>query len=291
MRVAVTGSHGLIGSALIPALEGAGHAVRRVGRVGPAGDQLDLSELAEVDAVVHLAGAGIGDQKWTKERKELVVQSRLGPTGQLARALADLPDGNRPHVLVSGSAVGYYGDRHDDQLTEFSQPGTGFLADLTTQWEQAADPAEQAGVRVVHIRTGIVLSPTGGALKPLLLPFKLGLGGPIGGGRQWWSWISLDDEVGAILHILGNDSLRGPVNLTAPNPVRYGEFAKTLGHVLHRPAVLPTPIFAPVLKLGREAVNEMLLAGQRALPTKLLESGYDFHDPELEPALRRLLGR
>src|SRR5436190_14450338 len=236
MHVAVTGSHGLIASALVPALEQAGHTVRRIGRVGPEGEQLDLSGLAEVDAVVHLAGAGIGDHKWTKERKEFVLQSRVRPTRQLAQALAGLPAENRPGVLVCGSAVGYYGDCHDDELTEFSQSGAGFLADLVTQWEGAAGPAEQADVRVVFIRTGIVLTPSGGALKPLLLPFKLGLGGPIGGGQQWWSWISLDDEVGAILHVLQNESLRGPVNLTAPNPVRYGEFAKTLGRVLHRPA-------------------------------------------------------
>ena len=286
MHVAVTGSHGLIASALIPTLERSGHQVRRVERDG---EKLDLSGIAEVDAVVHLAGAGIGDAKWTPERKRLLVDSRVGPTSQLAQALADVPAADRPRVLVSASAVGVYGDRGDEQLTEDAAPGTGFLADLVKQWESATLVAEQAGVRVVNVRTGIVLTPTGGALKPLLTPFKLGLGGPIGSGDQWWSWITLDDEVAGIVHVLGDESVSGPVNFGAPNPVTYGAFAKTLGRVLNRPAVLPTPKFAPALKLGREAVDEMLLAGQRMVPAKLLASGFAFGDPELEPALRRLL--
>ena len=287
MLVAVTGSHGLIAAALIPLLERSGHQVRRVPRDG---ERLDLTGLAEVDAVVHLAGAGIGDARWTADRKRVLVDSRVAPTTQLAQALADIPAADRPRVLVSASGINYYGDRGDERLTEESGLGSGFLADLCRQWEGATLVAEQAGVRVVTMRSAIVLAPNGGALKPLLLPFKLGLGGPLGGGHQWWSWITLDDEVAAILRALTDESLSGGVNFSAPNPVTYGEFAKTLGRVLHRPAVLPTPKFAPILRLGREATNEMLLGSLRVVPAKLEQAGFEFGDPELEPALHRLLG-
>jgi uncharacterized protein len=286
MRILVTGAHGLIGSSLIPALRAAGHGVEPVTRDG---HHLDLSDLADADGVVHLAGAGIGDERWTPERKAEVLESRTIPTRQLAEAMAALPDPGR-RVLVSASAIGFYGNRGDEVLTEKSVPGEGFLAEICKQWEAATQLAEVAGVRVVRLRSGIVMTPKGGALKQLLLPFKLGLGGPIGSGKQWFSWISIDDEIGAIVHALTNPSVKGPMNATAPNPVTYSEFAKTLGRVLHRPAFLPTPKFAPALKIGREATEEMLLAGQRALPKMLETSGYTFAAAELESALKGLLG-
>ena len=282
MRVLVSGSHGFVASALMPTLEAQGHTV---GRIARDGERLDLSGLTEADAVVHLAGAGIGDSKWTPERKKLVVDSRVGPTAQLAEALTK----HGPRILVSGSAIGYYGDRGDEELTEESGPGDQFLSEICQKWEAATAPAEQAGVRVVHIRSGLVLSPRGGMLKPLLTPFKLGLGGRLGTGRQYWSWVTLEDEVGAIIHALTHDEVAGPLNATAPNPVTQEEFAKTLGRVLHRPTFLPTPKFAVAARLGKEAAEEMTLAGQRVLPAKLQATGYDFEYPELEPAFQAIL--
>jgi uncharacterized protein (TIGR01777 family) len=194
-------------------------------------------------------------------------------------------------VLVSGSAVGVYGDRGDERLTEDSRPGSGFLANLAQQWEGATAPAAEAGIRVVHIRTGIVQSATGGAMAPLLPLFKLGFGGRLGSGRQYWSWITLDDEVGAIIHALTTDGLSGPVNLTAPNPVTCAEYAKTLGRVLGRPAVLPVPRFALAMVLSGEAADEVALASQRVYPQRLEQCGYQFQHTELEPALRSVLHR
>src|SRR5436190_13602875 len=282
MHVLVSGSHGFIASALMPALEANGHTV---GRIGRDGERLDLSDLSGADAVVHLAGAGIGDEKWTPERKQFVVDSRVGPTMQLAEAMAK----EGPAVLVSGSAIGYYGDRGDEELTEESGPGQQYLSEICVKWEAATAPAADAGVRVVKVRSGLVLSPSGGMLKPLLMPFKLGLGGRLGTGRQYWSWITLEDEVGAIIHALTNESVRGPMNATAPNPVTQQEFAKTLGRVLRRPTVLPTPKFAVAARLGNEAAEEMTLAGQRVQPAKLQATGYSFKHPELEAALRTIL--
>ena len=281
LNVWVTGSHGFIGSALVRTLQARGDTVTAVGRDG---EQLQLDGLERADAVVHLAGAGIGDKKWTEERKQLLVDSRVGPTGQLAAALAALPTDHRPAVLVSGSAIGYYGNRGDQLLTEDSSGGDGFVADLCQRWEAATAPAEDAGVRVVRVRSGLVMGP-GGLLKPLLLPFKLGLGGPIGSGKQWFSWVALGDEVGAILHAIDNPDLRGPLNATAPNPVTYGEFAKTLGAVLHRPAFIPTPTFAVAARLGKEGAREMTLSSQRVVPAKLQSSGYEFMFTELRAAL------
>jgi len=284
MRVLVTGSSGLIGSALVPALEQAGHTVERVGRQG---QELDLSGLPDSDAVVHLAGAGLGDQRWTPERKQVILDSRVSTTTQVAEAMARAEA--RPSVLVSGSAIGWYGDRGDEVLTEQSGPGTGFLAEVCARWEEATAPAADAGVRVVNVRTGIVLSPAGGALKPLLLPFKLGLGGRIGTGRQWFSWVALDDEMGAIVHALTDPSVAGPLNVTSPNPVTYGQFARALGANLHRPAVVPTPAPALWAKLGREGAKEMVLSGQRVLPAKLEATGYRFQHPDLATALQAVL--
>ena len=299
MRVAVTGSRGLIGSALVTALQADGHDVTRVvrGHPGhanvawdPARGRIGADGLEGVDAVVHLAGVGIGDHRWTREHKRAVLDSRVQGTTLLAQALAGLS--RPPSVLASASAVGFYGDRGDEILTEASGPGSGFLTEVVEQWEASTRAAEDAGVRVAHLRSGVVLSPEGGALKPQLLPFELGLGGRIGTGRQWWSWISIDDEVGAIRHVLADgSSLRGPVNLTAPAPVTNAEFAKALGRVLGRPTLLPVPVPALKVAFGSEMVEEMFLSGQRVVPERLLESGYRFRHADLEGALRDLLGR
>ena len=284
MRVAVTGSSGLIGTALVDALIRDRHQPVRVRRRPDGG--IDTDALAGVDAVVHLAGAGIGDRRWNDDYKRLLVDSRVSGTTRVAEAIAAAP--TPPRVLLSASAVGWYGDRGDEILDEASAPGHGFLADLCRQWEQAADPARAAGIRVAHLRSGIVLSPQGGALKKQLPLFKLGLGGRFGTGRQWQRWISLDDEVAAVIHLLTAD-VSGPVNLTAPHPVRNAEFTRTLGAVLRRPTVLPVPAFGPRLLLGRELADVLLFEGQRVQPHALEASGFTFAHPELEGALRALL--
>ena len=294
----VTGSHGLIGSALLPALERQGHVVRRLVRGeargadmawDPAGGTLDVAGLEGTDAVVNLAGAGIGDRRWSAGRKRLIRESRVAGTRLLAQSLARLEA--VPKVMVSGSGVNVYGDRGDEALTEDSGPGQGFLAQVCREWEAATAPAEAAGVRVVHIRSGIVLSARGGALKKQLPLFRAGLGGRLGRGDQYVSWISIDDEVGAIAHALATESLRGPVNLTAPNPVTNAELTATLGRVLGRPAVLRVPGAALAAVLGRQLVAELLLASMRVLPSRLEASGYAFRHPQLEEALRAVLGR
>ena len=296
MKVVVTGASGLIGTSLVRALQARGDEVTRLvrrspttgeARWDPEGGQIEARSLEGADAVVHLAGVGIGDRRWSEEHKRAVLDSRVRGTTLLAQTIAALSD--KPTVMASASAMGYYGLRGDEVLTEDSPPGTGFLAEVCEAWEAATAPAEDAGVRVVHLRTGLVLSPDGGALKQMLLPFKLGLGGRIGSGRQWWSWISIDDEVGAILHLLDSGTERGPVNLTAPNPVTNEEFTRTLNGVLHRPTLLPTPTFALRAMFGREAVDEMFLGGQRVVPTRLQTGGYGFRHPELEGALHHLL--
>jgi uncharacterized protein (TIGR01777 family) len=237
---------------------------------------------------VHLAGVGIADKRWSAAQKRAILDSRTQGTSLIARTLAGLS--RPPAVLVSASAIGYYGDRDDEELTEASGPGTGFLADVCVQWEAATAPAGDAGVRVAMIRTGIVLSADGGALAKQLPLFRLGLGGPFGSGRQYQSWIALEDEVAAIVHLLGAD-VAGPFNLTAPNPVTSAEFAGTLGRVLHRPAVLRVPRFGPALLLGGELAENLLYSSQRVLPRALESSGYRFAHPELEPYLRHLVGR
>ncbi len=297
MNVVVTGSHGLIGSALVSALEAAGHAVVPLVRGpatgaevhwDPAAGVLDASLLTGVDAAVHLAGEGLAGKRWTAEQKQRLVDSRVKSTDLLARRLAELDP--KPRVLVSGSAVGFYGDRGDAELTEDSPGGTGFLADLVRQWEAASAPAAEA-MRVVNIRTGIVLSADGGALKKQLPLFRFGVGGKLGSGRQYQSWISIEDEVAAIIHVLENDSLFGPVNLTAPHPVTNAEFTKTVGRVLRRPTLLTVPRFGLSLVLGKDLANEALLAGQRVLPARLEASGYRFRQPDLEGALRAVLNK
>lgn len=297
MNVLVSGSSGLIGTALIKKLSAQGHdvtrLVRRTPRPGevrwnPDDGSIEASALGHVDAVVHLAGAGIGDHRWTPEYKQQLIDSRMRSTELLAKTLAALD--HKPAVLLSASATGIYGDRGDEVLTEASAVGTGFLADLCAGWEAATEPAAAAGIRVAHLRSGIVLSEHGGALKKQLPLFKLGLGGRIGSGRPWQSWVSLDDEVGAIVHLLTSDR-SGAVNITAPNPVTQGEFVKALGRAIHRPTVLPIPSFAPKLLLGGELVDNLLLSGQRVLPEVLLADGYAFQHPTLAAALEALLQR
>ena len=295
----ITGASGLIGTALVPALQRDGHRVLRLVRgdrggadtLGwdPAAGRIDATGLEGVDAVVHLAGAGIGDKKWTPERKREIRESRTRGTTVLCDALAGLE--RKPAVLVSASGVDYYGAHGDEPLTEDSPPGDGFLAEVCVDWEAATAPAEQAGIRVVRLRTGPVLSADGGVLKRMLFPFKAGLGGRIGTGKQWMSWISIVDHVGAILHVLGRDDLSGPVNSTAPNPVTNGEYTKTLGTVVRRPTAIPTPITPLKVLYGMELVHSLLLTGQRVLPKRLLDTGYRFEHAELEPALRALLGK
>jgi len=297
MRVVVSGSSGLIGSALCKSLAGDGHEViklvRRTASTGevqwdPLPGQLPSGALEGTDAVVHLAGAGIGDHRWTDSYKAEIRDSRVRSTELLATAVADCANG--PKVMLSGSAIGYYGDSDERELDETAPAGPDFLAQVCVAWEAATAAAESAGARVAHLRTGVVLAGHGGALGKMLPLFKLGLGGKFGSGRQWMSWISLPDDVAAIRHLLTAD-VRGPVNMTAPTPVTGTDFARTLGKVLHRPALLPVPSFAPKLLLGSELVDALLLAGQRVIPRALQSSGFTFQHATLDAALRAVLER
>jgi uncharacterized protein (TIGR01777 family) len=297
MRVAITGSTGLIGSALKPHLESLGHEVIRVVRSNPTGSdiswapaegRIDDHALDGVDAVIHLAGAGIGDKRWTDSYKRELLESRTRSTTLISEAIAAADDG--PKILLSGSAIGIYGDRGDTQLNEQSGVGEGFLAEICAKWEASTAAAEGAGVRVVHLRTGIVLSTEGGALKKQLPVFKFGLGGKMGNGRQYQSWIHIDDEVAAIAHLLDADT-SGAVNLTAPFPVTNAVFTATLGDVLGRPTFMPIPKFGPKLLLGSELAENLLFTGQRVLPVVLeRDPGFEFRYSDLESALRDLLG-
>ena len=297
MDVVVSGASGLIGSALRGALEGAGHRMvpmtRSKGGEGihwdPDAGIIDSGGLEGVGAVVHLAGEGIGNKRWNDEQKAKIRDSRVRGTTLLAETLAKLS--KPPKVLLSGSAVGFYGDRGDEVLTESSRPGGGFLADLCVAWEGGAAPAKEAGIRVSYLRTGIVLAGSGGVLPKMLRPFKIGVGGKLGSGSQWMSWVAIEDEVGAIVHLLGDDAPAGPVNLTAPNPVTNGDFTKALGKALGRPTVLPVPKFGLKTLLGPEMAEELLLASQRALPTRLLDSGYTFKHPDLTETLQAALSK
>lgn len=298
MRILVSGSSGLIGSALVPLLTTRGHTVTRLVRSAapaaadsvrwdPEAGAIDGPGLEGVDAVVHLAGEDISSGSWTSTKKARIRQSRVEGTALLARAMATLA--RPPSVLACASAVGYYGDRGDEVLTEDSAPGRDFLAAVCRDWEAAAEPARGAGIRVAHLRFGVVLTASGGALARMLGPFRMGMGGPIGSGRQYVSWVAMDDALDAIVHVLSTPSLRGAVNIASPHPVTQLEFARALGRVLGRPTVLAVPAFAARLMFG-EMADAVLLASQRLEPARLLASGYVFHDPELEPALRRLLG-
>ena len=299
MDVAVTGSHGFIGSALLPALTRAGHRPVLLVRRRPAGDDelswdpeagtIDAAGLDGIGGVIHLAGAGIGDERWTDARKRLILESRTKGTSLLARTLAGLT--RPPSVLVSASAIGYYGNRGDEPLDEQSAPGDDFVAGVCVQWEAATTPAADAGIRVARVRSGIVLGREGGVLARMLLPFRLGLGGRIASGRQYMSWISIDDEVGAILHALTQDRVTGPVNLTGPAPVTNAEFTKTLGRVVRRPTVIPTPLLPLRARYGSELVQHLLVEGQRVVPKQLEESDYRFAHPTLEEVLRAAVDR
>ena len=298
MDVLVSGSTGLIGSALSHELAGAGHRVLGLTRStsassaairwDPSAGEIDADGLEGVDAVVHLAGESIDEGRWTSAKKARIRDSRVLGTRLLAEVVAGL---NRPpKVMVSASAAGYYGDRGNEVLREDSGPGSDFLARVCQGWEAATEPARGAGVRVVHPRTGIVLSTQGGALARTLPIFKLGVGGRIGSGRQYWSWVALDDVVGAIVHALTTDSLEGPANVGSPNPLTNAEYTKALGRVLNRPTIFPLPATVARLALG-EVADALLLASQRMEPAKLTETGYPFRYPELEVALRHLLLR
>jgi uncharacterized protein len=293
-RILVSGVSGPIGAALVPSLRASGWSVVRLVRGAAAGDgriawdpaaPLASEAVSGFDAVIHLAGESIFG-RWTATKKRKIRDSRVAGTLNLARALARAEE--KPKVFVCGSAIGYYGNRDDELLSEESPPGTGFLAQVCQEWEDATKPAVQADIRTAHIRTGIVLSAKGGALGAMLLPFKLGLGGRTGDGRQWMSWIDVRDMVGAIHHILKNDLLQGPVNMVAPKPVRNAEFASTLASVLGRPAIFPMPAFAAKLVFG-EMGEELLLGSQKVEPGKLISSGYPFRYRELRPSLEGLL--
>jgi uncharacterized protein (TIGR01777 family) len=303
MTVAVTGATGLVGTALTAFLTTGGHTVVRIGRGAPEpsaspqrrdvqwdpeAGRLDPRALEGVDAVVHLAGASVAD-RWTDAHKREIERSRTVGTALLAETLARLE--RPPRVLVSTSASGYYGDRGDELLDESSAPGRGFLADVARRWEAATEPAERAGLRVVHARLGVVLAARGGALPKLMIPFQVGVGGRIGDGRQWMPLVALDDVIGALHFALATESLRGPVNVVGPQPVTNAEFTRVLGHVLHRPAFATAPAFALRLAMGREQADEMILASQRVVPRALADAGFVWQHPSVEDALRFELGK
>jgi uncharacterized protein (TIGR01777 family) len=298
MKIAVTGTGGLVGNALVPLLSTGGHDVSRLVRRSPQGasearwdpgtGELDAAALSGVGAVVHLAGENIASRRWSTAQKKRIRDSRVDATRRLCEALAR-PE-ILPRTLVCASAVGFYGDRGDEVLDESSPKGTGFLADVCEEWERATEPAREAGIRVVQLRFGMILSPAGGALAKMLLPFKLGAGGVMGSGEQYWSWIAIDDAAGAIVHALGTESLSGPVNAVSPEEATCRTFTRTLGRVLRRPTIVPMPATAARLAFG-EMANELLLASARVRPAALESTGYQFRHPELEGALRHLLGR
>jgi len=300
MRVLISGASGMVGSNLLHTYVFDGETpailVRREPqpnedwdeiRWSPDDAYLDAGSLGEIDAIVHLAGEPRPGQ-WTLEKKAQIRNSRIRTTRLLARTAANMDP--KPKVMVCASATGYYGDRGDETLDESSTPGDGFLVKVAREWETATQVATDAGIRVVHVRFGIILSPEGGALAKMLTPFKLGFGGVVGDGKQYWSWISIDDAIGAIHHAMMTDALFGPVNVVAPNPVTNHEFTKTLGRVLGRPTILPMPAAAAKLALG-EMADELLLASARVVPNRLTETNYPFRHTDLEAALRHLLGQ
>ncbi|WP_171171799.1 TIGR01777 family oxidoreductase [Streptomyces sp. I05A-00742] len=295
MRIAITGSTGLIGTALVRSLEADGHRVTRFVRRAPRSEGeaewdprrqwVDARGLAGCEAVVHLAGAGVGDHRWTEAYKKEIRDSRVLGTAAVAEAVASLD--TPPRVLVSASAIGVYGDAGDRALDEDSPPGRGFLAGVCQEWEEAAAPAAEAGVRTVLTRTGLVVSRDGGAWGRLFPLFRLGLGGRLGDGRQYWSFIALQDHIAALRHLLDTPGLSGPVNLTAPHPVTNREVTRTMGRVLRRPVLLPAP--APALRLALGEFASEVLASQRVLPRRLLDSGFRFAFPDAESAVRAAL--
>ena len=300
MHIAVSGSTGLVGSALCDHLRDQGREVRPIVRGSAGSDDeilwdtehqtFDAKALAQCDAVVHLAGEGIMG-RWTDEKKSLVRDSRIKSTHALAQTLAELDDG--PRTLIVASAIGFYGDTgQTDARTEDDPPGdtdADFLTDVCVEWEQAADPARQAGIRVVHIRIGIVLSPDGGALATMLLPFKLGLGGVVGSGKQWMSWVALTDLVRILEHAIDTPEITGPINAVAPKPVTSKQFTKALGRVLNRPTILPVPGFAIKLLYGKDCAEATALGSIRAVPKRLIDAGFVFEYAELDKALKHEL--
>jgi uncharacterized protein (TIGR01777 family) len=296
MKVAITGSSGLIGSALSASLRADGHQVlalvRRPARSDdeaswdPKGGTIELAPLEGVDAVVNLAGAGIGDRRWTESRQREIRDSRVLGTGTLVRGLLALEQ--PPTVLVSGSAIGWYGDTGDRKVDESAPPGSGFGAQVAQEWEQAADPAREAGIRVVHPRTGLVVAGKGGAWGRMWPLFRLGLGGRIGPGTQYWSFVSLRDEIAALRRMIDDERLSGAYNVTAPEPATNAEVTTAMGEVLHRPTVLPVPRFALRIALGEMASE--VLSSIRVVPTRLTEAGFTFADPTIDDALRAALG-
>lgn len=294
-RIAVTGSTGLIGAALVRSLRNDGHeVVRLVRRPASAGDEVewnpkrqyvDVAGLVGCDAVVHLAGAGVGDHRWTEAYKREIRESRVLGTAAIAEAVASLD--TPPQVLISGSAVGYYGDTGDRAVDESAPPGEGFLPSVCVDWEEATAPAEEAGVRTVHARTGLVVAKEGGAWGRLFPLFRAGLGGRLGDGRQYWSFIALHDHIAALRHILDTPELSGPVNLTGPDPVTNAEVTAAMGRVLGRPTLFTAP--APVLRLALGDFAEDVLSSQRVLPGQLLDSGFPFAFPGIDAAIRSAL--
>jgi uncharacterized protein (TIGR01777 family) len=295
-RILVSGVSGPIGAALLPSLTARGYQVTRLVRAAASGEgqipwdpaqPIAADSVSGFEAVIHLAGETVVG-RWTAAKKARIRDSRVLGTRNLAQALAQTSQ--RPRVLITASAVGYYGDRGEEILRENSPPGAGFLSEVCREWEAATQPAAAASIRTAHLRIGVVLSPVGGALQKMLTPFKMGVGGNMGNGRQWWSWIDVQDLVGAIHHILNSDRLEGPVNIVAPTPVTNAEFTKTLASVLSRPAIFPMPAFAARLAFGQMA-DELLLASQRVEPAKLTDSGYAFQHSDLRAALQNLLGK
>jgi uncharacterized protein (TIGR01777 family) len=293
-KILVSGSTGLIGTALLSALRTSGYEVSCLVRGGTSGKEqigwdparpLAPESVSGFDAVVHLAGESIVG-RWTDAKKRRIRESRVQGTRNLAAALAAAPQ--RPQLLISASAIGYYGDRGEETLREDSSSGDGFLPEVCREWEETAEPVAKVGIRCVQIRIGVVLSASGGALHAMLLPFRMGVGGKMGSGRQWMSWVHIDDLVGAVQHVIKCDMLRGPVNAVAPNPARNAEFTKVLASVLSRPAIFPMPAFAARLVFGQMG-DELLLASQRVEPAKLLTSGYFFKKSDLKTALEAIL--
>jgi len=295
-KVLVSGSSGLIGTALLPALRSSDYEVTRLVRGAASGNgrigwdparPLAPESVSGFDAVIHLAGESIVG-RWTEAKKRRILESRVQGTRNLGEALAAAPQ--RPRLLISASAIGYYGDRGDETLREDSPSGSGFLPEVCREWEAAAEPAAKAGIRTVQMRFGLVLSPSGGALQKMLPPFRMGVGGNMGNGRQWWSWVDIVDLVGAIQHVIKTDTLRGPVNVVAPTPARNADFTRTLASVLSRPAIFPMPAFAARLVFGQMG-DELLLASQRVQPARLMASGYVFQKPDLKKSLEDILKR
>lgn len=296
MKILVTGATGLVGSELVPALTRQEHEVYRLTHSkpkeandivwNPSHQELPKARIEGTEVVVHLAGANIAGKRWTPKVKEELRSSRLDGTKLLCETIGSMQ--SPPKTLICASAIGYYGNRGSELLNETSAPGTGFLADLCKDWEAACEPARAKGIRVVNLRIGVILTPKGGALAKMLPPFKMGVGGIMGSGNQYWSWISLVDVIGVIQHCLTYDKISGPVNTTAPRPVTNLEFTKALGSVLGRPTLIPMPAFAARLALG-EMADDLLLASARVMPNRLSETGYQFQHSALEPALRDLL--